>query len=526
MAFDREDNLSGGLLIERATWAQTLRRLMQWADRVSDWQLFAFTVVWVVGGGLVLQFVVLPYVLPWLHWGHGLIAGMDWTNFHTIAIAKANQIQQDGWRAWEIRPNLQLPAGLASALYVLVYPEPWVVLPINGLFFAVAVTAVRRSVTVVFRSPAVGLCAVTPFFLFFSFVPIWGQLHKDVVSGAALALVLTALVQARQDNRQDASWLWPACTAVAGVWLAWLARPYSVFVLCASTAAFVALGFHGRPVPRRRLAGVAGAVLLISALLNVGPWRDTTAMMKAPVPPPQEELALADAGTGVAPRDTLSPRDSEAQSGERDRTGRGLGPHEPEWPWVWRLPRSRMVPPELLFNDMKYNTQRCAPNPSEGILDRLLYSVCDYREGFRAGGLGAGSNHDYELRMRTLEDFVAYSPRALQVALIEPMPNRWGREKTDIGRLASYIVPFEMVVVYGALIAAAIVGRRWLAQRVIWAVLAYCFSYITFFVYTIPNMGTVYRMRAFAISIIVSLALAASVASWVERAHRTRTSPR
>lgn len=479
------------------------RRLMQWAGSVSDAQLFVFTVLWVVAGGLALQLVVLPYFLSGMHWGHGLIAGMDWTNFHTIAASQAQKIAQQGWGRWELRPGSQLPAGIASALYAVSYPEPWVVLPVNGLFFATAVTGVRRMLAVMFNSPAVGLWAVAPFFLFLSFVPIWGQLHKDVSTGAGFTLILCALVLARQTDRQVGGAQLATASAI-GMWLAWLSRPYVTYVLVASTLAFVAIARLDRKCHRIRLARVAATVLAAAILLNVGPWRDPTAVIRRPLPPQASPSGVTPSrGAAKPPLAPVVPS---------DRT-----PKSP-WPqavveWISeKIPRSRRIDPKIFFEDLRDNTQRCAPNPTTQLFDRFLFSVCVVREGFRSNGVEAGSNHDYELRMRSAEDFVAYFPRAAQIAFVEPMPQRWGTETSDIGRLARYLVPFEMTAAYGALLMAAIAARRRLAHHVIWAVVAYCSIYTLFFVYVMPNMGTVYRMRAFAFTIIVSTALAALLA--------------
>lgn len=459
-------------------------------EQISDVHLFVFTVVWVVLGGLLLQLVVLPYVLPDLHWGHGLIAGLDWTSFHNLAIAQRERILRDGWSAWELRPNGQLPAGVASVLYVLVYPEPWVVLPFNGALFAATVVAVRRMLAVMFDSQAVATWALAPFFVYVSFVPIWGQLHKDVTTGAGLALVLNALVLAGYRDRPDISFWRPIRAAAFGIWLVWLARPYGAVLLSTSTLAFVAISLLGKSRSRTRLASVAATVLLSTGLLNVGPWADENRVILQPL----QVAAPAPAALSVEAQSATSPTPATAK---------------PRWTWL-RLPRLRRIDPKNIGEG--YNLQRCAPEPTTQLLDKALYSLCVHREGFRSDGLGAGSNHDYDLRMRSVEDLIAYFPRATSLALLEPLPTRWLTERSDIGRLGSYFIPLEMLVAYGAFGLALVFARTWLVRPDIWAVVAYCVAYTVSFVFTTPNMGTLYRMRAFAFAILVSTALAAFLA--------------
>jgi hypothetical protein len=43
-------------------------------------------------------------------------------------------------------------------------------------------------------------------------------------------------------------------------------------------------------------------------------------------------------------------------------------------------------------------------------------------------------------------------------------------------------------------------------------VIAFSLTYIVFYVFATPQLGTVYRMRAFAFAIVISTALAAVIA--------------
>lgn len=128
---------------------------------------------WVVAGGLLLQLIVLPYVAPFAHAGHGLIANLDAHGYHVTAVQQAERIRHEGWGAWRlIRDGLNdYVVALGSVLY-LIYPEPWVMLPFNGVSFGIAVVAVRRVLVVICDSPAVALLALIPFFLFPSFILI------------------------------------------------------------------------------------------------------------------------------------------------------------------------------------------------------------------------------------------------------------------------------------------------------------------------------------------------------------------
>lgn len=445
---------------------------------VTDGHLAVFTVAWVMVGGLMLQLVVLPYVFTDIYWGHGLIAGMDWTYFHNVAVEQAERIHVVGWTAWRLRPGGQFPAGLASALYALVRPEPWVVLPVNAILFATAVVATRRLLVATFASRSAALTGVMPFFAFPSFVPIWGQLHKDVFTGAGFALVLAALVQARRKDGETGIGAL-VITGVVGMATLWLARPYTIYLVGFGLMAYVVPTISLRSTNRPRLAVVALAVLMSALLLMRVPTSSGDIEFRRDVP------------SDVIPQFASEP----ALRGNR---------------W-W--PRTRLLEASIPAQRVSFNYLACAPRPTAASdwIDRLLFSACLYREGFKSNGATSGSNHDYDVRMRIPGDFIAYAPRALQVAILEPGMSAWGSEESPIGRLATMFVPFEMICAYGAFGAALVFASRQLARLDVLAILGFCVTYVLFFVYTAPNLGLIYRARAFAFVIVVGVALAATL---------------
>ena len=66
-----------------------------------------------------------------------------------------------------------------------------------------------------------------------------------------------------------------------------------------------------------------------------------------------------------------------------------------------------------------------------------------------------------------------------------------------------------MIVAYGCFVLAAVFGYRAFRRAEVWALLMFCLTYILVFVTATSQMGTLYRMRAFAFGIVVSTALAA-----------------
>ncbi len=156
--------------------------------------------------------------------------------------------------------------------------------------------------------------------------------------------------------------------------------------------------------------------------------------------------------------------------------------------------------------------ENCLP-AARNAIDRFLFNVCLVRQGYIAVGTTAGSpsGYDHDIRLRSAEDFVAYIPRAVAVALLEPGPQRWRTERTTLGRLASLFVPLEMIAAYAAFLLALIFGGSRLARMQVWAVAAFCITYIAIYAIAMPQLGSMYRMRAFAFTIVIATAFATAL---------------
>ena len=187
--------------------------------------------------GVLLQFYLLPQILPALHWGHGLLKGGDWCGFHQEAVRVAHAIEIRGWQAWEPWPSCHWPAGAAAALYAFTgIHEPWVMLPVNGLLHALGVTLFYILMRRLTGRPPVALLATLPYLFFPSGAMIWGQIHKDIWMIPAVLLVMLSWVSLSALDRTTVpailrAWLF---TLVA-LPLLTLVRPYSVTLLFAGS---------------------------------------------------------------------------------------------------------------------------------------------------------------------------------------------------------------------------------------------------------------------------------------------------
>lgn len=521
-------NMRDGL----ASTPRLLDRLVAALERVSNVQLFVFSVLWVVLGGLTLQLIVLPYIAPFAHGGHGLIANLDGIGFHEMARQTADRMRSEGLKdfgRW-IDGTYNYPVAITAVLY-LVHPEPWIQLPLNGVLFGIVVVAVGRVLGVMAGSRGVGLAGLLPFFLFPSFILIWGQPHRDLISGSGFSLVLYTLVMSAYPQNRKVRLPVLVVLAVCGMAIMWLSRPYALSLTAAGALVFCVLAGIGNGTRRVRLLTVTAAIL-IAAIANIRSWTETRARIDPGIlvaarmqssgqgaAPPAEPAAAAPAPAAESPAPPAEP----GQSPPTTPPAFAAVVDEEVEPWTWRTmrwPRTRRI-----VRLTESQLTNCLPIPAGGIADTFLYNICNVREGFiaEAQRAGASSGIDYDLRLRSVEDLVAYGPRALAVGLLAPGPARWGTERTVLGRLATSFVPFEMITAYVAFLFALIFGRRQLARASVWAVLAFCVTYIVIYTIATPQLGGLYRMRAFAFATVVSTAVTVTCSRFSApalRAHR------
>ena len=240
-----------------------------WRVIPRSWMLWAGAWLWVVTTGVILQFVVLP-ATSW-HAGNGLLAGGDWVMFQAQARELAEAVRQQGWDQWQLRYEGQAPASLAAALYALTgVEEPWVLLPVHGVLYALALWATMSMATALGVKGRAQWLVVLPF-AFPSAVLIYAQLHKDILSLPGVALIAWAWVRAVQVHRMSWQSIRSVMVAAAvGTLLVWWPRPYQAQIVLGLTTLMwlgaLAIAWRTR---RREVAALATMMTLTMGLVYV-----------------------------------------------------------------------------------------------------------------------------------------------------------------------------------------------------------------------------------------------------------------
>lgn len=456
--------------------------------------VFTLAFVYSLAAGLIIQLVILPFLLPGLDAGHGLLKGGDWVGFHQEAIRMAERIHLDGWAVWELRPQGNAPIGISAAAYALTgISEPWVLMPLNAGLFAVGATCLYTMFSL-FAPPRFAFVATLPYVLFPSAAVIYGQIHKDVWSIAGVTLI--ALVWVRIAAHRKLDWKetgFQALLTLTGGLFVWLVRPYMLQVLLVAsflTAIAVAL---------ERIAGPDKSKFSVHGFLrSVLPLVILIFFLNAP------------SGTSVQPMDILQGEKMQTPeavlSKEKElittEMGTVLSKEKSLAAWQLILQRARLIAAS-----------------TEDILSKFVSKLAADRQGFTKGYPGAGSNIDTEDDFHSVGDVWRYMPRALQIALFAPFPSMWQEAGTSPGADQMRLISgMEMTFTYfwlpGIILLFLCVGIR--GQNV--AILIQAIVPAVILTLVVSNIGTLYRMRYINLQMLNGLGIIGWM-MWIQYCH-------
>ena len=447
-----------------------------WSNSLLWSVFFGYTAIL----ALLVQLVLLPYVFPQWHAGDGLLIHGDWLNYHRLAVEKAEEIDDQGWSVWTLRPDGYAPAGIASAIYALIVPKPWTLIPLNAALHATATLVLLCVIRLFFPNRHISLLAILPFFLFPSTALWTTQILKDGYSIAGFLLFLYGFILlVRVDTWQRVRWLpvFPLIWIVSGAFLIWIVRPYMLRMMQAIAVGlglFITVVFLLRLVrsiiPRGKV--IVGAllpwavVLLLSFGLSLGEraiWMEIAG---------QEVTTVID---GVA---------SEAIEG------------------------------------VDWNRSQWLPDSVED----FFYTLATVRHKSCTLSPMAASNVDVDVRFERVVDVFAYLPRAIQIAFLAPFPTQWFEQGSyNTTTLMRRVSAVEMIGVYVGLVLLPLSLWQWRRRPEIWVFVLFCAGMMVAYGLVIANIGSLYRIRYPFLMPLVALGIAGGVSAYQRWSCRSRT---
>jgi len=394
--------------------------------------------------GFFVQLVALPHLFPSLHAGEGLLQGGDWLYFHRLAKDLAERIRAEGWRAWELRPEGQAPAGIAAIFYVFFGAKPWVILPLNALVHSLGGIVLFSLVYSLVGDRKSAFLATLPFVFFPSAMLWYTQIHKDGFFILGIFLFLLGWNGLLVLGNHSRSWrdlsLYALWSVLGGV-LVWVVRPYGLEILW--------------------FLGIVFAVFVSAMKLLPGKVRKNSGKE---VYKPLLFLWLSLA--------ILAPLAFRAMSeGE---------------------------PIDIVWKDTPW-----LPDFLEG----KLVGIARVREAYyRQYDPRLAGNIDWDVSFHSAGDVMRYIPRAFQIGVLAPFPRHWFEEGTSPGGgITRKIAALETVFVYFSLVLLVFWFLRSRKNISFWAVIYFSLSIILIYALSVPNLGSLYRARYGFLMLLVAL---------------------
>lgn len=495
------------------------------------WWIFFFYTFFV---SALVQFVLLPYVFPGLHNGHGLLkSSFDSICFHQLAADLADKIRIQGWSVWQLSPGGQTPAGIASIFYFLILPDPRVLIPFAAALHASAALILVSLINLFVNNKRNAILCVLPFLVFPSNLQWTAQWHRDGISILGIFLVLPGLVLLaglRDYKNKD----WPVINfhsivfCLSGFILIWIARPYLLTIIDPFVKLFFSILFLlffirtlKKEMPRQKALLVFLSILLIIFALGRGKPRSSLVEFKENtlVSDNEEETGVGEEGGKVGeygaveiPQLTLAakivsgkPSIGKAHASQQKAMAKSISAHP-------RQQIGGVKIKNLIENDyIENHWQRSFWLPL--FIENKAYSLAVYRKGFRLAAPDAKSNIDCDIGFSSVKDILGYLPRAAQIAFLAPFPNQWLRKGSlAANSLMRRVSAFEMIVVYFSLLFLPYAIWHWRKRIEIWIISVFGIYMMLVYGLVVCNIGSLYRLRYAYITILTALGIAGFIA--------------
>ena len=417
-------------------------------SKESDFFLWVLFFLYTCFVAISIQFIILPWLVPNLHGGNGLLQYTDSITYHQTAQARAYIINKEGWQNWLLSPLGQTPAGIASIFYAIFVPKPWVMIPIYAALHSGSAYILFKIMSLFEGRSNRGLriASVLPFLVFPSAAFGYAQLHKDsyFIFGNLLFIYVWCLWVQKRNVENTLSLklffyyfiLW----ALAYI-LVWIIRPYwgpifffiSVLIFIILTLNQIYFLLKEKRAWQKRIIYLA---LSFTVVLAFG-----MAMQKKNLP-----SAL----------------------------------------------KSEVPASEQLSVELKWNPTYWLPV----YLDTQLQNMAITRKAFILKYPEAGTNVDSKIIFHSAREMVSYLPRALYIGFFMPTISiTFQKGVKPGGTLMRWITGFEMIFIYLCYPFLIMAIWSWRKRLELWIILFWAIGAILLYAMVSPNIGALYRFR-------------------------------
>lgn len=428
--------------------------------------LFVCVLTYAIFAMVVARTIIIPAVYPTSI--NGTISG-DPQYYNALALKKASEIGARGLTAFELRPEGQGPAGLASLSY-LAFDSPYIVVLINAFLHSVSailmVLILRQWFTLRTSILASLPLVISPYMI------IWfSQLNKDSFTLSGAMLFTYGLLRVTSRDRTLREVIEAVLMVITGAALISLMRPYMIQMIIPPTIlillviAGVYVCSHSKPGEFVRLIVSAAIILMSLSSMTKGAASDETLM-----------------GFDVDAAHTVSAGGLAQECLAKIRS--------PNW-------RNERYLPDYLNRKLKAMMgERC-----------LTFTLLDSQTNLATRYSILDTN---KLPSGSLEA-LAYFPRAALIGIFAPWPDRWFYGQTNRSFFYT-VVPIETALLYAGIVGLVF----WLIRRKEWQILipiALSISMMALYGAAVPFLGALYRYRYPWWMILLCLGIAALIST-------------
>ena len=462
--------------------------IMGLKEKLTNWDERGATgrVLWVVFfiySALMATFIqlVLPYLIPQFHLGHGLFV-LDSTGFHEAAANQAAKMMEKGWSTWQLRPEGHYPGGVASIFYYLWDPEPYSFIPFSAALHATAGHLVYFLLSSFMQNRWTAASGAAFFVLNPASMEWVAQIHRDGTFIVGVLMVLAAwlmLFKTVKANKWQ-GFLSSFLVNGLGLFCILIARPYWIQVaLVACLILYMIILLSWTPfllrnylhAPHHIAAVFLGCLMLILQFLLV------QEIYSAPSPSPSMEAShRRSVGLSIEEqflqRQTMPGQDFQAKE------------------WV----NSPFIPK---------------------FIETKLYGLSSVRKALSS--LGGNTLIDPEAQLISTGSYLMYFPRAVQIGLLSPFPSLWtGTGSTPAMTLARNIMGIVTCFSYVCLVF--FIWSLWANRKSmeLWLIVLYSTFGLVVFTYAYCNIGTLLRLRYGFFMMITGIGFAFAVQKLIE----------
>jgi hypothetical protein len=412
--------------------------------------LFVVVFVYAIVAMGVSRELVIPRMTSSSINGH--IAG-DPQYYHSLALKKAEEIRQGGIGKFELRPEGQGPAGVASLLY-LIGETPYSVVFLNAAMHALSVV-VMAMILMRWFSRRISIIATLPLAISPYMIVWFSQINKGTFAVAGALLFTYGLLKLVGTKWKSPlrDGLIALLIALSGILLTWVVRPYV----------------------NQILLPITGFILVIVLLLRVRRGLDNTELIILAIYGSLVLACLGLLGKGAASDETLEKFNHWPSQAQSESTSAKCLSTIDERNW-----RNEQLLPDFVNKKLKAMMgQRCLMFT----LQEAQHNVTSKNSIVDADTFPSGS-----------AEALAYFPRAALLGVFSPWPDRWGYTFNDEPSVFYTITPVEAALLYAGLVGLSF----WLVRSRAWSLLVpigLSVTVMTAYGMATPFLGALYRYR-------------------------------